>query len=73
MSEEQTPYEWKGKPANDAGATIVTKKMIAAGREAFEAAGEGDTDWLVELVYRAMAAEAPPQRSSPPSGEAGRA
>jgi hypothetical protein len=34
--------------------------MIAAGVEAFEVAGEGGPDWLVELIYRAMAIEAPP-------------
>lgn len=39
---------------------FVTPQMITAGREAFETIGEVETDQLVEIIYRAMAAKGPP-------------
>lgn len=44
---------------------IVTPEMIAAGKEAFEAVGEIETEGLVEIIYRAMAVEAPIVASEP--------
>jgi hypothetical protein len=67
MSEEQTPFEWEGKPdSSKTPEIVITPEMIAAGREAFESSSGGDADWVVELIYRAMAAEGAVSRSNRP-------